>query len=114
MSNLHKHIIIFLAYCNRYILPISVVAVPFVLANDAHKKFLFMGVLGLILSLYNILGVLLKWKHIYRSLQDISHQTMTPDKINWNKFSFLKKYGLHIFVGIFSFIIFVFSFLNIF
>ena len=113
MSNWNKKIIIFLTYCNRYVFWVASIAIPIIIANDKHTIMLFWGFSILILSLYNIIGTLLKWKHIYCTLQNISHQEMTPDKTEWDKFSFSDKYVIHIASCFFALVIFACYFLNI-
>ena len=113
MSELNKRIIIILAYCNRFVFPIAAIVVPIIFADNSHKKFLFWGISCVILAIYNTLGALLKWKHIYCALQDMTHQLMTPDKIDWKKFSFSDKYGIAIVLSALAGVIFVLSFFNV-
>lgn len=108
-----KNKIVFLAYFNRYIFPMVSMLLAFFLADNKHEILINMAVVSLVLGLYNILGALLKWKHIYCSLQNVSRQVMTPDKIDWREFSFSDKYGMGILLSSFAVIIFILSFVNV-
>lgn len=90
----NKKAIVFLAYCNRFVFPLIAFFVPILFGGNDKTSMLCLGIAFCILSTYNILGVLLKWKHIYCAYQSMSHKKMTPDNIQWDTLSFADKYGL--------------------
>ena len=45
-------------------------------------------------ALWTLIGYKLKWKHIYCSFQEVHHQLMTPNSINWSKIKKSDIYGI--------------------
>ena len=97
MWHRNKRKIIFLAYCDQFVFPLISFFVPI-----------------LVLSVYNIVGVLFKWKHIYCAHQSMSHKKMTPDNIEWDTVTFADKYGVPIVFVAFSIVAIVCYFINVF
>ena len=114
MWNSSKKKIIFLAYCNQYVFPLLCFFVPILVGDNERVRLLYLGVSFFVLSAYNIVGVLLKWKHIYCAHQNMSHRKMTPDNIQWENVSFADKYGVPILFIVFSIVATVFYFINVF
>ena len=110
-SNTRK--IKFLAYCNRFVFPLISYFVPIFVGGNDRTRLLYLGVSFFALSVYNIVGVLFKWKHIYCAHQSMSHKKMTPDNIQWDTLSFADKYALHIVFVVFSIVAIVCYFANI-
>ena len=77
-------LIIILAYLNRYVFLIAAIMVPLLLLDKEHRL-LGTGIGCVVYAAYNLFGYLCRFKHIYCSYQDISHQKMTPRKIDWRK-----------------------------
>ena len=48
----------------------------------------------LIFSIWSFIGYKCKWKHIYCSHQNSSHQKMTPNAIHWNQIEKSEAYGI--------------------
>ena len=92
-----KKKIIFLANCNRFVFPLAAFLIPALLTRFSGRgmgiMLLYLGISLVIFSAYNIIGALLKWKHIYCALQSMTRKKMTPDNIEWYEFGFADKYG---------------------
>ena len=114
MWHSNKRKIIFLAYCNRFVFPLSSFFVPVLVGGNDRIRLLYLGISFLVLSVYNIVGVLFKWKHIYCAHQSMSRKKMTPDNIEWDTVTFADKYGIPIVFIVFSIIAFVCYFINVF
>jgi hypothetical protein len=105
--------IIFLAYCNRYILPLLCFFVPVFIGRDDRITLLYLGVAFFLFSLYNIVGTRLRWRHIYCAYQNGCRKKMTPEHIRWDDVSFSDKYGLPILFAVIAFAAFACYFLPI-
>ncbi len=77
-STEHK-IIILLAYFHGYVYPITLIFGGIIFCRE-YAAFVF-GVWSIVYGLYTLIGYLLRWKHVYCSLQDGHHKTMTPHLI---------------------------------
>ena len=113
MRNSNNKTIILLAYCNRFVFPLISFFVPIFVGCDDSARVLYLGISFFALSVYNIVGVLLKWKHIYCAHQSMSHKKMTPGNIQWDTLSFSDKYALHIVFVVFSIVAIVCYFANV-
>lgn len=111
MWHSNKKNIIFFAYCNRFVFPLISFFVPILVGGNDRIRLLYLGVSFFVLSVYNIVGVLFEWKHIYCAHQSMSHKKMTPDNIQWDTVSFADKYGMQIVFIAFSIILVICYFL---
>ena len=96
-NSTRKTMIIVLAYTHRYLYPIFALALPLTLILMGWIKelgFLLIGINLLLLAIYDIIGYLCKWKHLYCSFQNAYHQKMTPNSIQWNKIKKSDAYGV--------------------
>ena len=114
MWHSNKRKIIFLAYCNRFIFPLISFFVPVFVGGNDQIRLLYLGVSFFVLSVYNIVGVLFKWKHICCAHQSMSSKKMTPDSIQWDTVSFADKYEMPIVFIVFSIVAIVCYFINAF
>ncbi len=106
---------VFLAFCYRFF-PLVIFAIPFFVADSRQEWFLFMAIAFLVAAIHDTIGLLLKWDHVYCALQMQSHRAMTPDKINWDDFNFMGRYGKAIIsaiLSIFAFICYLLKYFNI-
>ena len=75
-----------LAYLARYE-PLLILICSFLptMGDDSLKRLrcLLLGIGFVVMATHYFLGYLLGWKHIYCMYQDMAHQPMTPDHINW-------------------------------
>lgn len=81
--------IIFLAYFHRYGWIASMA-----LTTYFTKRICVIGISCILFSIWNFLGYMLKWKHIYCSYQNAHHMPMTPDKIRWDTVKKADIYGV--------------------
>ena len=86
--------IIVLAYLHRYGWGIPILAGIF-LPPDILLWMLIICFLGY--AIWSFVGYKCKWKHIYCSYQNSTHQKMTPNSICWDKVKKVDAYGLPIF-----------------
>ena len=80
MKKSNYKLIIFLAYADRYVYP-TVLLLTIIVGEK--ETFLLSGIGYIILSIYEFVGYVCKWKHIFCSFQNARHQKMTPDNIVW-------------------------------
>ena len=92
--------IIILAYMHRYLFPILIVAIPFLITRQKSEYILYLGIGALISAVYDLVGYFLRWKHIFCSFQNAYHQKMTPNNIRWNKVKKSDAYGIPVFFGL--------------
>ena len=86
--------IIILAYLHRYgwsiPLLVSVILPPPVVGCMLIVCFLWYAI-------WSLVGYKRKWKHIYCSYQNATHQKMTPNSIQWDKMKKVDAYGVSAF-----------------
>ena len=85
-----------LAYMDRYVFPLAILAAG-MLAELFWDRDVMLFVLGLGILLdgiYNLVGYLCRFKHIYLCYQSMSHTKMTPTRIEWNRMSKKDAYGV--------------------
>ena len=102
-----NHIIVFLAYMHRYVYPIMVVVLPMLIGME--YALFGMGIGFLLLALYDLIGYILRWKHIYCSYQKAHRKEMTPDDIRWHTIKKSEAFGIPAisgFMGITSMIVY--------
>lgn len=90
--------IILLAYAHRYLYPLLVLFIPFLIRGDA--LLLYMGIGFLLLAAYDLIGYKCRWKHIFCSFQNAYYKKMTPNKMNWNSVKKSDAYGMPAIFGI--------------
>ena len=80
-----------LAYLDRYVYPVLIL-----LAGLLAELFrLCVLALGILLDgIYNLVGYLCRWKHIYLCYQSMSHTKMTPTRIEWERLAKKDAYGV--------------------
>ena len=91
--------VLLLAFFLRYGLPVGVGILAVVvgrITNSGKAVVLALGVGCILMGLYELLGYLLKWKHVYCAYQNEYHQDMTPDMVNWRKVRKCDAYGVPI------------------
>lgn len=74
-----------LAYLDRYGYPVLIL-IAGALADFYRGRItmLFVLAVGILLDgIYNLVGYLCRWKHIYLCYQSMSHTKMTPTRIEW-------------------------------
>ena len=114
-NSTRKTMIIVLAYTHRYLYPIFALALPLTLILMGWIKelgFLLIGINLLLLAIYDIIGYLCKWKHLYCSFQNAHRQKMTPDHINWNNVKKTDAYIIPIIWGILGILMIVCYFIG--
>lgn len=84
--------IILLAYAHRYVYPILIVALPMLYGKE--NMLLAMGIGCILFAIYDLIGYIRRWKHIYCSFQNAYHQKMTPSHIVWSKVKKTDAYGI--------------------
>lgn len=110
MAHSNKKAIIILAYCNRFVFPLLAFFIPVFVGSNNSTRVLYLGISLFCLAAYHVIGVLLKWKHVYCALQSMAHRKMTPDNIQWDTVGFADKFGLSIVLILFSVaLLFLFS-----
>ncbi len=85
-----------LAYLDRYVYPLLILVAGLVaeLFRDRNTM-LFVLALGILLDgIYNLVGYLCRWKHIYLCYQSMSHTKMTPTRIEWDRMAKKDVYGV--------------------
>jgi hypothetical protein len=89
-KNLQSTVVKILAYFHRYgWIFVTILCVAIWL----EQKFLVFGISFIVISIWSFVGYKCKWRHIYCSHQDSSHQAMTPDSIKWNEIEKREAYG---------------------
>lgn len=91
------NLIIILAYLHRYGIALAVIAA---LIFGKEYRALAIGVVFLLFSLWSFFGYVFKWKHIYCSYQNSSHEKMTPSAIRWQKMDKGDAYGVPAIFGV--------------
>lgn len=89
--------IIILAYANRYLYPLLLLSI--LVWAKGTSNFMPAGISILVFSVYELIGYLCKWKHIFCSFQNAYHRKMTPDSIDWDLVS---KTDAYLIPGIFA------------
>ena len=89
-KNLQSTVVKILAYFHRYG---WIIAMILCVAIWLERKFLVWGIGFIAYSIWSFVGYKFKWRHIYCSHQDSSHQAMTPDSIHWNQIKKSEGYG---------------------
>lgn len=85
-----------LAYLDRYVYPLLILLAGLVAEMYRGKTtMLFVLALGILLDgIYNLVGYLRRWKHIYLCYQSMSHTKMTPTRIEWDRMPKKDVYGV--------------------
>lgn len=76
-----------LAYLDRYVYPVLILLAGLLaeLFRDRNTMLCVLA-LGILLDgIYNLVGYLCRWKHIYLCYQSMSHTKMTPTRIEWER-----------------------------
>ena len=97
MKKFNRRRIIILAYCNRYLFPCLTVFVPMALVPLHQNEFLFMLTLGIAVltyAVYELVGYLCRWRHIFCSYQNAYHAPMTPEDVDWEWVNKSDAYGI--------------------
>lgn len=85
--------IIALAYYHRYGWIFTMIALTLIWP----KQFAYIvGCGGIIFSVWSFVGYKCKWRHIYCSHQNASHEKMTPNSIQWSRVKTSDAYGIPI------------------
>lgn len=85
-----------LAYLDRYGYPVLIL-IAGALADFYRGRItmLFVLAVGILLDgIYNLVGYLCRWKHIYLCYQSMSHTKMTPTRIEWERLAKKDAYGV--------------------
>ena len=85
-----------LAYLDRYGYPVLIL-IAGGLADICRGRItmLFVLALGILLDgIYNLIGYLCRWKHIYLCYQSMCHTKMTPSRIEWERMEKKDAYGI--------------------
>ena len=100
-----NHTIVFLAYMHRYVYPIMIFVLPILIGTE--YALLGMGIGFLLLALYDLVGYILHWKHIYCSYQNAHRKEMTPDDIKWSTIKKTEAFGISAISGIMGIIVII-------
>ncbi len=92
--------VVLLAYLHRYLFPIMCIALPLIIAETEKQTFFVIGTMAIIFALYTLIGVILKWKHIFCSFQNAYHEKMTPNRVNWERIRKIDLYGVPCIFGL--------------
>lgn len=60
---------------------------------------LAMGIGCVLFAVYELVGYICRWKHIYCSYQNAYHQKMTPNNIRWHTVKKTDAYGISTIFG---------------
>lgn len=85
-----------LAYLDRYVYPVLILLAGLLaeLFRDRNTMLCVLA-LGILLDgIYNLVGYLCRWKHIYLCYQSMSHTKMTPTRIEWEQLAKKDAYGV--------------------
>lgn len=83
---------ILLAYFHRYGW-LALLLLILLITNKTYDRYvLSIGMIAY--SIWTFLGYIFRWKHVYCSYQNASHQPMTPDKVRWNTVKKADAYGV--------------------
>lgn len=85
-----------LAYLDRYVYPILILLAGLLaeLFRDRNTMLCVLA-LGILLDgIYNLVGYLCRWKHIYLCYQSMSHTKMPPTRIEWERLAKKDAYGV--------------------
>ena len=85
-----------LAYLDRYVYPVLILLAGLLaeLFRDRNTMLCVLA-LGILLDgIYNLVGYLCRWKHIYLCYQSMSHTKMTPTRIEWERLAKKDAYGV--------------------
>ena len=80
-----------LAYLDRYVYPVLILLAGLLaeLFRDRNTMLCVLA-LGILLDgIYNLVGYLCRWKHIY-----LCYQSMTPTRIEWERLAKKDAYGV--------------------
>lgn len=86
---------IVLAYMHRYVFIFLAILLP-----GMKDGLTGIGVGLLLYAVYSLAGYLLRWKHIYCSMQNAYHQKMTADHVDWSKIKKTDAYGVPVIFGL--------------
>ena len=85
-----------LAYLDRYVYPVLILLAGLLaeLFRDRNTMLCVLA-LGILLDgIYNLVGYLCRWKHIYLCYQSMCHTKMTPTRIEWERLAKKDAYGV--------------------
>lgn len=85
-----------LAYLDRYGYPVLIL-IAGALADFYRGRItmLFVLAVGILLDgIYNLVGYLCRWRHIYLCYQSMCHTKMTPSRIEWDRMTKKDAYGI--------------------
>lgn len=83
-----------LALMHRYLFPVFIAVFASACTHTKSDYVLCLGIGSLLFAAYTLAGYLLRWKHIYCSYQNASHQKMTPNRIDWSTIKKSDAYGI--------------------
>ena len=98
----NRKTIIALAYLRRDIFS-TILIFSFVVSEE--HRFLCMGIAGLLMALYDFVGYICRWKHIYCSRQRSNNRKMTPDDIDWDNLTWFDAYGIPLIFTVFGIVL---------
>jgi hypothetical protein len=81
--------IIVLAYFHRYGFFAVILFFLFL-----QSRLAVIGIALIVYATYTLFGYLFRWKHIYCSYQNMYHQKMTPNHVNWKDIQKRDVYGV--------------------
>lgn len=89
---------VFLAYFHRFSPALSVIVFLIFFWKFQYQSITFYSFAACLLlySVYNTVGCIKEWDHIYCSHQSTSHKRMTPYCIRFCEMTFSDKYGISI------------------
>ena len=80
-----------LAYLDRYGYPVLIL-IAGALADFYGGRITMLFVLAV--GIYNLVGYLCRWRHIYLCYQSMCHTKMTPSRIEWDRMTKKDAYGI--------------------
>ena len=105
--------ILFLAKCNRTLFPTLAAGIPLLLSfvhGDKRITMLSLGGSVILYGLYQLMGYLLRWTHIFCSYQNAYHVEMTPEDVDWEWVKKSDAYGVPVVFGVIGLLCIVVSF----
>lgn len=94
-------VIILLAYAHRYLYPLLIIGIPFLIGKET--VLLNMGIGFVLFAVYDFIGYRFHWKHIFCSFQNAYREKMTPNRINWSHIKKADVYGVAACFGVIGF-----------
>lgn len=87
----HTNLVIALALLHRYGWIAIMTGCTLVWREYAVR---IIGIFCVLFAMWSFVGYKLRWKHIYCSNQNASHQKMTPNSIRWHTMKTSDAYGV--------------------